>query len=274
MMMKILPPQMRRLLAVLAGCLVVGGVAIFLYVKNRYKGTQPTHADIFYTGASDPRQSLDIYLPAEDERPAPVVMMFHGSLGNKTDFRYTASRLTSHGFAVVLPSYRIDPITYEDAFCALAWTHTHAKQYDLDTEHVFVIGWSSGGGVAAETAAVNDPNDLLGDCPHVAPVNWVDGAVLLAAGSDRWPESGWRTDTQPVTWIDGNEPPVLLIHGEQDGLIPADDSVQLASILQDSGDDVQLILLPEADHFFPVPGNAGYDDMLVAVIEFLSETGL
>lgn len=196
--------------------------------------------------------------------------MLHGSLGNKTDFRYTAGQLTPHGFAVVLPSYRIDPITYADAFCALAWVYTHARQYDLDADRVYVVGWSSGGGIAVEMAAVNDPNDLLGDCPHSAPANWVDGAVLLAAGSDRWPESGWRTDVPPVTWIDGNEPPVLLIHGERDDLIPSDDSVQLTAILQDNGDEVQLLLLPESDHFFPVPGNAGYDDMLEAVTAFLS----
>jgi acetyl esterase/lipase len=247
----------------------VAGVAIWYFVI-RNTGPEPTYGDIYYTNESDSRRSLDIFLPADEHLPAPVVMMLHGGLGNKSDFRAVAEELTPHGFAVVLPSYRIDPMAYEDGFCALAWVHTHADDYNLDASRIIVIGWSSGGGIAAEMATTNDPNDLLTDCPHAAaPGDWLAGAVLLAAGSDRWEESGWRTDEPPVTWIDGNEPPILMMHGEDDELIPAEDSLQLAALLEESGDSVELVLLPGAGHLFPVSGNTGYDAMVDTIIAFL-----
>ena len=267
--MKALPPRLRVLFTVGTVIVIIGGITLWYYFRTRYSGSEPTFSDIFYTNESDPRRSLDIFLPLEETQPAPVVVLLHGGRGNKTDFRYTADQLTPHGFAVVLPSYRIDPMTYSDAFCALAWVHAHAEQYGLNMNRVYVIGWSSGGGIAAEMALVDNPNDLLEDCPWEAKTPWLQGAVLLAAGSDRWEESGWKTDLQPVTWIDRNEPPILLIHGEQDDLIPAEDSSQLASILESSGNDVQLLLLPEADHFFSVAGREGYDEMLQAVMDFL-----
>jgi acetyl esterase/lipase len=267
-MMRTLSTRSRLVFIVLVVGIAVAGVAIWYFVI-RDTGPEPTYADIYYTNESDPRRSLDIFLPADEYLPAPVVMMLHGGLGNKSNFREVAKELTPHGFAVVLPSYRIDPMTYEDGFCALAWVHTNADAYSLAASRVIVVGWSSGGGIAAEMATVNDPNELLSDCPHNAPADWLDGAVLLAAGSDRWEESGWRTDEPPVTWIDGNEPSILIMHGEDDDLVPAEDSQQLAALLEESGDSVELVLLPDAGHLFPVSGHAGYGDMLDTLTAFL-----
>lgn len=267
-MIRTLSARSRLIVIGLLVGIVLAGVAIWYFVI-RDSEPEPTYADIFYTNETDTRRSLDIFLPEDSELPAPIVMMLHGGLGNKSDFREVAEELISHGFAVVLPSYRIDPMTYEDGFCALAWVHSNAEDYSLDSSRVFVVGWSSGGGIAAEMVTTNDPTELLIDCPHSAPVDWLDGAVLLAAGSDRWEESGWHTDEPPVTWIDGDEPPILIMHGEEDDLIPSEDSVQLATLLEEAGVSVELVLLPDAGHLFPVSGNTGYDDMLESVTEYL-----
>jgi acetyl esterase/lipase len=139
-MIRTLSTRSRLIVIGLLVGIVLAGVAIWYFVI-RDSEPQPTYADIYYTNETDTRRSLDIFLPEDTDLPAPVTMILHGGLGNKSDFREVAEELTTHRFAVVLPSYRIDPMTYDDGFCALAWVHTNAEDYDLDSSRVFVVGW-------------------------------------------------------------------------------------------------------------------------------------
>ena len=141
--MRRLSRRARWLLVIVIGLIIVAGIAPRLF-GVRFAGPPPTIVDIYYADEPDIRRSLDIYLPTDDGLPVPVAIMLHGNRGDKTNFRYTADQLNAHGFAVVLPNYRIDPITYSDAFCALAWIHANAEQYGLDANQLYVIGWSSG----------------------------------------------------------------------------------------------------------------------------------
>jgi acetyl esterase/lipase len=108
------------------------------------------------------------------------------------------------------------------------------------------------------------------ECPHSAPENWTAGTILLAAASGRLPRVQWQADMEPLIWLDGEEPPFLLIHGDEDRIIPLQRSEQLAAELQAAGVTVELLILPEAGHLFPVYG-AGRAEAWQAVDEFLAE---
>ena len=54
----------------------------------------------------------------------------------------------------------------------------------------------------------------------------------------------------PVEWICKNSPPVLLLHGEQDKVLPIQQSIYLEEIGKARGADIKLLRVKNADHSF------------------------
>lgn len=103
----------------------------------------------------DPRHSADLYLPA-NRTGVPVVIFVHGgawTMGNNRFFGLYADFgqfLASHGFAAVLPNYRLSPQVrhpehIRDVARAIAWTRSHIAEYGGDPQQLFLIGHSAGG---------------------------------------------------------------------------------------------------------------------------------
>ena len=108
------------------------------------------HADIAY--GDDPRQTLDVYVPADKAAHAPVVVFFYGGSwqsGDKNGYRFVGQALASRGLVAVVPDYRLYPPTtfpgfIEDGARAVAWARAHAADYGADPDRLFVSGHSAG----------------------------------------------------------------------------------------------------------------------------------
>lgn len=59
---------------------------------------------------------------------------------------------------------------------------------------------------------------------------------------------------QAVNFVDGDEPPFLLLHGTGDKVVEYADSVELAEKLRSNGVPATLKLLPDAGHIKPLAG--------------------
>ncbi len=175
----------------------------------------------------------------------------------------------------------------EDSFCALAWLHTEGAEHNLDATRGVAFGFSLGGLMVSYLGTVDDPAMFLEGCPNTIddpmPLRGVidsgAGGVLfevpdrvlsnfsgystmevavMRANIEDIPSNEWAESLsgderafamRTVSfWIDGNEPPVLLIHGEIDGTIPAEESVHFAEVLEAVGSPVELLLLPDYGH--------------------------
>ena len=91
------------------------------------------------------------------------------------------------------------------------------------------------------------------------------------------PPSTWRESSElgeaarnfaratPLYWLDGSEPPFLLIHGAADEMVPPGESEAYASRLQAAGVEAELMLLPGAGH------NPPFMEMCEAVGAFASD---
>jgi dipeptidyl aminopeptidase/acylaminoacyl peptidase len=84
-------------------------------------------------------------------------------------------------------------------------------------------------------------------------------AELNAIPPDTWRDSGDLSEQArqvaqglPLYWLDGSEPPFLLIHGQEDGFVPATESEAFAARLQAAGVEVDLQLWPGAGHNTPL----------------------
>ena len=223
------------------------------------------------------RQKLDIYLPASGDGPFPTLLLMHGGGGDKRDLDHWANYFVVRGYAAVSINYRDMtrhgyPEPVQDAFCALAWTHANADTYGFDPQRIFALGHSAGGTLAAMLGTVGDPALFTEDCPHQLPdeADWIHGAIpftgifdyasaaqsssvlrsfldtYLGADLDQAPEI-WA-QASATTWVDGSAAPFLLIHGAADKTIDPDQSVDFADVLEQAGVNVELLLIPDADH--------------------------
>jgi acetyl esterase/lipase len=225
-------------------------------------------------------QELDIYYPTEGDGPFPVVFAIHGGgfrWETKTNYLRYASFYNQLGYALVSIDYRLAPdFTYpaqvQDSFCALAWIYANADTYSFDSEHIVAIGESSGGYLVAMLGAVDTPNLYMEGCPYTLPeTNWIHGIVPFYGAFDLTNTDGisdWvmqeclepylgttfsdapaelLTEASPISWVDGSEPPFLVVHDLSDTLLLSWTAEDFASKLEEAGVETELLLV-EAEH--------------------------
>jgi acetyl esterase/lipase len=228
------------------------------------------------------RQVLNVYLPSEGEGPYPTILALHGGgfiARSKDHFAPYVSHFTDKGYAFVPANYRFAPAdTYpaqvEDAFCALAWIHANASEFGFDTGRIFVMGDSAGGYLASMLGTVEMPEIYQGDCPYevqhsIPPL----GIVVLYGFFDLTNLDGINPDSveaslekfmggsvnelqpeqlkemSPMSWIDGGEPPFLVIHGLEDEVIASWVSENFANALKAAGGDASVLLVEDTHAF-------------------------
>lgn len=106
--------------------------------------------NVFYNTNGNVAQTLDIYLP--DQNEFDVFVYFHGGgleSGDKSHGRIFVDYLLSKGIAVVSANYRMYPDAkypdfIEDAASAVAWTYRNMGQYGK-VKGIYVGGSSAGG---------------------------------------------------------------------------------------------------------------------------------
>ncbi len=92
----------------------------------------------------------------------PVIVNMHGggwTYGDKDLYKYYCMELANHSFTVVNYNYRLSPenqfpAAMEDTARVFRWIYTHALDYELDIDNVFVVGDSAGGQMASQFLAL------------------------------------------------------------------------------------------------------------------------
>lgn len=205
--------------------------------------------------------SLDVHRPRQPRRNAPVIVFLHAGrwkYGSREDYRVLGNGLTARGWVVVVPDYRKHPQVnhpawVEDGADAVRWTRDHVSRFGGDSTRIFVIGHSSGAHTAALLALDERyllsvgvaPRSIRGYVSLAGPVDtiWTDEDVQRLMG----PPAGWP-GTYPRTHIDGDEPPLLLLHGARDDVVHADNAVRLADRITAAGGCARAVVLPTLDH--------------------------
>ncbi len=282
-------PRPRHIAAgalVAIGALLSSGCERALFsVANR--GTLPPTDTVVY--AMETGLALDVYRPEATRAStgaAPVVVFFYGGSwerGNRMQYRFVGSRLAENGVVAVVADYRTFPRAgfpdfMHDAAQAVAWARANAARYGGDPERVFIAGHSAGAQIAALLGTDGRylareglrPDALAGVIGLSGPYDFaITGRYRAVFGPPgQWP------DAQAINFVDGDEPPFLLVHGDGDRVVEARDSVDLDARLRAQGVASTLLLVPGAGHF--APAAAFYDpsrspQVLPAVLAFIAE---
>jgi acetyl esterase/lipase len=216
---------------------------------------------IFY--GTEPRQVLDVYTPTQESVRRPVVVFFYGGSwqdGNRGEYRFVADALTSRGYITVVPDYRVYPehrfpAFIEDGAQALRWVLDHAEEIGGDSERVYLMGHSAGAHIAAmltlderylENAGVPD-GSLAGTIALAGPYAFYPSRTASVA-----PVFAHLADedlARPITFVDGSEPPFLLLHGAEDTTVFTSNTAELSAALRNAGGQVTQKLYPDIGHF-------------------------
>jgi acetyl esterase/lipase len=228
---------------------------------------------IQFASPDDVPLTLDLYRPLQVKPHPAIVTLYggawqHGSPSDNADFnRYMAAQ----GYTVLAidyrhaPRYRF-PAQLQDVQSALTFIQQHAAEYEVDLNHVALLGRSAGAHLALLAAyqsnlpnmpiqAVVDyygPTDLVAgytDLPHPDPIQVRTVLETLLGGSPAQLRSRYQ-QASPINYVKPNLPPTLLIRGDRDHIVKAIFSQQLFDRLQETDNTAVLIELPWAEHAF------------------------
>lgn len=219
---------MATLVTLVAGCSsVVFGALNVVSEKRGYD----VHRDILFDAKHD--LALDVYSPT-GAHDAPVAVFFYGGRwekGSRSEYAYVGAALASRGIVIVIPDYRKYPQVKLDGFMtdatnAVGWARTHAIQYGGDPARIFLMGHSAGAHIGALLATDKrwlarvdmQPRDLAGFIGLAVPYDFmpITEPDLVGMFGDT---PAQQRRSQPVDFVDGNEPPMLLLQGTDDNTV-------------------------------------------------------
>ncbi|KXI27456.1 alpha/beta hydrolase [Paraglaciecola hydrolytica] len=205
--------------------------------------------------------SINIAFPdSKSEEPRGVLLFIHGGgfkSGDKKDKNAQIQRFAKRGFVAASAMYRLSPdhrfpAQIEDIKLAIRFLKSNANQYHINPQRIIVTGASAGSylavmagvtgnadgfskhglyteydssvrAVAAQSAPIADfsapqyHNSLT--VQRLAPLNADNLVEVLLAMS-------------PVTYLDSQDPPFFLSHGDADPIVPVTMSRDFAKELQ------------------------------------------
>ncbi|GIW90097.1 MAG: hypothetical protein KatS3mg109_0529 [Pirellulaceae bacterium] len=235
--------------------------------------------EMSYVPDGHERQRLDLYVPQSTNGPLPVIVWIHGGAwraGSKEN--PPVMRYTRQGYALASVNYRLSqhasfPAQIQDCQAAIRWLRAHAKEYGLDENRIGVCGASAGGHLVAllGTAPENPPWEAIGehrslsarvqcvvdlfgpsDLARLAPQNaTADSAIARLLGGPPSEKAELARQASPVSFVTPDDPPFLILHGDQDPLVPLEQSELLADTLKKAGVEVTLVTLKGARHGGP-----------------------
>ncbi len=196
-----------------------------------------------------------------------------------------AAQLNPAGYAVAGVSIRSSsqvkfPGQLHDIKAAIRWLRTNAAKYNFDPNHIAITGDSSGGWTASMAAVTGDAPEMEGSVGITGVSSRVQAAVAFYPPTNFMTMDAWalrKCDPQgchdgehspesdlvgcaiqicpekvkaasPMTYITPSDPPIMILHGNSDQLVPHNQGEQFYMALNKACKDAIFISLPKAPH--------------------------
>jgi acetyl esterase/lipase len=226
------------------------------------------------------------------DKPQPLVVWIHGGgwHGGSKSGCY-AAYLSREGYVVASVEYRFSnkalfPAQIQDCQAAIRWLRANSKTYNIDPDHIGAAGDSAGGHLVAllDTSGGKNAFPAIGNnadqsdrvqavCDFYGPTDFstvmaqaaddptvksiikfnkpgdpYSGVIGLKLGEDPAKEQA----VSPMHYVSGDDPPILIMHGNRDPIVPYAQSEEFLAALQKVGVDATLQTIPGAGHGGPM----------------------
>jgi acetyl esterase/lipase len=207
------------------------------------------------------KQKLDIYVPEHPAAGHPVIVFYYGGawqMGSKDTYKFVGQAFASKGYITVIADYRVFPEVYfpvfmDDVASAFVWAHANIAHYGGNTANMFVAGHSAG---AYNAVLLTLDKEYLKKAKGKA--SWIKAAVGIAGPYDFLPLTDPKlielfskrkaASTQPINFVQKGEPPMLLLHGDEDQDVWTRNTFNLAAKLRQFDDPVTVHIYPDVAH--------------------------
>lgn len=238
------------------------------------------HKDIVFAKLPTGDLKLDLYMPANVEAPPLVVFIHGGGWKNNSYKKCLTPWLTDHGFAVASVSYRLTdkaifPAQIHDCKTAVRWLRAHAKEYGYNAERIGVAGTSAGGHLSLLMGVTGGHRELEGNVggnaeqsskvqaivDYYGPTDFVmrsknqpsktektGSPVRLLLGGPASQNTKLAKLASPAFHVSEGDPPLLIIHGDQDRTVNMRQSERIAEEYKKNGLDVTFEVVKGAGH--------------------------
>lgn len=234
-----------------------------------------------------PSAQFDVFWPDGTTAPLPTIVWTHGGAwisGSKSNNTAYYQLLASHGYTVVGLNYGYGPESkYPEAVHeindALNFLMTHANDYNIDTQNVFLAGDSAGAQLTSQIAAITTNSAYaaeMGMVPALGPnqirglilncgvydlatflggkglLGWGDGITIWAyTGTKLGPDNEAMKQMSTINVVTDAFPPTYITGGNADPLTEGN-SKPFAAKLEGLGVDVTTLFYP-ADYTPALP---------------------
>ena len=224
---------------------------------------------------------LDLYMPADAVNP-PLLVWVHGggwSRGNRKPVSTFA--FVDAGYAMASVDYRLSgvapfPAQIHDLKGAIRFLRAQAAAYGYDASRIAMVGVSAGAHLVALAGVTNGDAELEGtvggnldQSSEIAAIVSYFGASNLTTILDQSTPFGLNIRepglealfggppaqmselarlASPVFHVDAGDPPLLLLHGDQDPQMPINQSHELHGAYEELGLDVHFEVVHGARH--------------------------
>jgi acetyl esterase/lipase len=256
----------------LAGALAPGahpGAA--MAQEQRQVTIQP---DIVYGHKDGMALVYDVFRPANATGAAVLYMVSGGWVSRWAPPQTRVDRfgdLMREGITVVAvhhgssPRFKV-PDAVADVRRAVRHVRLNSERFGIDPDRLGVVGGSAGGHLSLVLGLAPDDGDPNATDPVERVSNRVKTVVAyyppvdlrrMTGPSDRFPaldfENALAADISPLLFVDAADPPVLVIHGDADTLVPISSGRSIHEALDAAGVDNEFIVIEGGEHGFPDP---------------------
>ena len=276
---------------------VVCGLLVATLVTNKFSEREVGKADektapkivlredVVYGRVHGAGLLADIAYP-DSKEPLPAIISVHGGRwvgGHKKDTStIKVEQWAGFGYFAMSIDYRLKnstpaPACYQDFQCAIRYVHAHAKEFNIDTQRIFLIGQSAGGHMTSLAATLGD-----GTYPRTGgwekESNDFRAAISVAAAYDLvaldwgnlWTPPGVdpteaRAYASPTKHVTKTSKPLLILHSDNDKSVPIANALTIVDVLKKAG-------ARHTFHHYPDLGHMQITDEVIARSrEFIKE---
>lgn len=252
--------------------------------------------DVPFASAGDFTLKLDLHLPAGIPHSPMIVWVHGGAWRSGSKAAMPLGTLVEAGYAVASVDYRLStqarfPAQSHDIKAAIRFLRGHGLEWKLPTNQIVIAGDSAGGHLAALVGVSNGHQELEGtlgndrgqssavqgivsfygganlttilkqSTPHGLSVRVPALDLLLGGQPEAVPELARLAS--PVFHVDRSDPPILLLHGDQDPQMPINQAHELMGAYKKLNLPAQLEVVHGAAH----GGAAFYDSERIEVVK-------
>ena len=230
--------------------------------------------DIVYGHKAGMALVYDVLKPSEGNGAAVLFMVSGGWFSRwappeerQRQFAY----LLDAGFTVIpvhhgsAPRFKV-PEAVADVRRAVRHVRANAERFGIDPNRLGVMGGSAGGHLSLMLGLASDAGDPEAEEPVQRESNRIHAVVAYfppvdlsgAAGpNERFPALDFdptlAADVSPINFVSADDPPVLMIHGDQDRLVPLANSERMQAALSEVDVANKVVVIEGAGHGFRGP---------------------